>query len=263
VNGLEVENLTFSYGQKQVLKNIHLSLEPGQVTAVIGPNGCGKSTLLKIICGIIYSGDIRFLKLSWNEQDLNRLGLRERVKFVSYLGSDLYFDFPITAFEAVMMGQIPHHPAASWSSTQEEQEQVKSAMMRTGCFDLRNRWMNELSGGEQQLVALARVLVQRASVVLLDETLSRMDLHHQVQAGKILRELAGEGKLVLIVSHDLNLSSEWSDTAVLMVEGTVNASGKLKEILTTERLKQLYPDTPLVLTENPSNGIPKVFFCRN
>jgi iron complex transport system ATP-binding protein len=158
-----------------------------------------------------------------------------------------------------MMGHIPHHPAVSMTHSEVEVKRVREAMEKAGCLNLEHRLIRELSSGEQQLVAIARAIVQASPVIFLDETLSRMDLHHQMHVGKLLREFAGEGKLILLVSHDLNLSSEWSDSAVLMFEGKLTYYGKLKEALTEGNLKSLYPHTPLLVSLNPSSEAPKVF----
>jgi iron complex transport system ATP-binding protein len=269
MNGLLIKNVSHRYGNTFALDQVSLELPAGQVVALIGPNGCGKSTLLKLISGIVSSPSGRKKRILpspnlpssilWKGEALDLLPLGMRAQRVSYLGPDLQFDFPMTAYEAVMMGHIPHHPAASWQHSESEHRQVEAAMGQAECWSFRNRFIGELSGGEQQLVGLARILVQATPIVLLDETLSRMDLRHQVQAGRIMRDLTRAGRLVLLVSHDLNLSSEWADSAVLMSAGKVLHCGGLNETLTRSNLSAIYPGVPLTVAPNPLSGVPKVF----
>jgi iron complex transport system ATP-binding protein len=117
-----------------------------------------------------------------------------------------------------------------------------------------------LSGGERQLVALSRALVQGARVLFLDEALSRMDLHHQAAVGQLMVELAAEGYAFILVSHDINIASEWARTALMLRRGTRIAYGPIREVLTQERVLELYPGSKLVVGSNPATGAPKVFF---
>ena len=135
-------------------------------------------------------------------------------------------------------------------------------MVRCFCWALRDRDLHTLSGGERQLVALARALVQGAKVFLLDESLSRMDLHHQAAIGKLLTELAAESFSILLVSHDINIASEWARTALLMKGGRRIAHGPIRDVLNEKNIRALYPSSDLVVGVNPASGAPKVFFGR-
>ncbi len=257
---VSIFGVCFSYGKNSVLREVSFELDRGKITALLGPNGSGKSTLLKIISGILPlqspdSGQIRF-----SGTDFLSLSAPARARQIAYVPADLLAEFPLTAFEAVMMGQICHHPNLFNSSSQAERDQAHWAMEECLCWHLRERDLHSLSGGERQLVTLARALVQGAKVFLLDETLSKMDLNHQAAAGKLLRKWVSRGYSIVLVSHDLNLATEWADECVLLKQGEKIAWGPTREIITTERIRALYPGPELIVAPHPSTGMPKVFF---
>jgi iron complex transport system ATP-binding protein len=136
------------------------------------------------------------------------------------------------------------------------------AMEQFHCWDWRDRDLQTLSGGERQLVSLARAFAQGARILFLDESLSQMDLHHQAHTGKLLKKMTEQGYAVVLVSHDVNLAAEWADTALLLGprgQGKI-AHGPMREVLTEQNLKKLYPGADLVVGTNPVSHAPKVFF---
>jgi iron complex transport system ATP-binding protein len=173
---------------------------------------------------------------------------------MTYVGADLHPEFPLTAHEAVRMGRICH------GGTSSEDPEVRKAMEMTFCWTLRDRDLHTLSGGERQLVSLARAIAQGSRILLLDEALSRMDLNHQAEIGRLLRKLAAEGLSIILVAHDVNLASEWADTAVLLKGGKTLARGKMAEVLTEATVRELYPSVALSVGKNPITGTPKIFF---
>jgi iron complex transport system ATP-binding protein len=185
---------------------------------------------------------------------------RTRARSVAYVPPDIRADFPLTAQEAVLLGRIPQSTALVRQATPEDRSAVQAAMERCFCWGLRHRDLHTLSGGERQLVTLARALAQGARVLLLDEALSRMDLNHQAAMGVRLRELASEGYAIVLVAHDFNLGCEWADSALLLKDGKKIGLGPVREVLTTEKLKELYPGANLILAASPVSGVPKVYF---
>ncbi len=260
ISGISVYGLSFRYpgSTTDVLSGVSLELDRGKVIALLGPNGCGKSTLLKIFAGITPGQH----KVRISGGLLSELPAWRRAQRIAYVAPEFRSEFPMTAFEAVLLGRICQsaHAAALWGRKQEDEHAVIAAMTRTGCLGLRHRELQSLSGGERQLVALARALVQGAKILLLDEALSRMDLHHQALCGKLLRELVSEGFLIIVVAHDLNLACEWADECVVLLGGKLLAQGSVSETLTPERLRVLYPGAQLVISPSPATGVPKVFF---
>ena len=256
---LGVYGLGYEYAGRRVLEDVSFELEPGEILSLLGPNGSGKSTLLKAIAGILPagSGQVRYLG-----QDTRGLSLSERARRIAYLGADLTAQFPMTAEQAVLLGRSSQGGSLLRLSSGEDRGAVEQAMRRCHCWDWRARDLHTLSGGERQLVGVARALVQGAQVLLLDESLSRMDLHHQAAMGRLLGELAAQGYCAVIVSHDVNIASEWAHTALLLKAGRRLACGPIREVLTEARVRELYPDSRLVVGVSPASGAPKVFFGR-
>lgn len=253
--------ISHSFGGRKVLDDVSIELRRGEVSALLGPNGSGKTTLMKIIAGILQvsasSGLIRYRRVPASE-----LPAYERARRVAYIGPELSAEFPMTAYEAVMLGRTCHGSGLLRRLSREDRDLAHWAMERARCWQLRERDLHTLSGGERQLVAIARALAQQAKVLLLDEALSKMDLHHQAQIGRLLRQLASEGWSILLVAHDVNLAAEWSDRCLLLKDGRPVAEGPVAEVLTEERLRQVYPDAGIHVGSNPMTAKPQIFFCK-
>jgi iron complex transport system ATP-binding protein len=251
--------VSVSFGGRRVLEEVSFELEPGSFTALLGPNGSGKSTLLKACAGVISPDEGR---IRYQGVDLVERSARERARIVTYVAPELTAEFPLTAAETVMLGQVSGAQGLLTLSRPADREAVREAMERCQCWELRERELHSLSGGERQLVALAKALVQQPKVLLLDETLSRMDLHHQARVGVLLQRLAREsGVAVMLVAHDVNLATEWSGHCVLLRAGKLVVSGPIQATWTTEALRKLYPEAILSIRDDAS-GKPKVSFDR-
>ncbi len=245
----------------KILDDISFNMQHGEIIALFGPNGAGKSTLLKLISGILplrgpgCSGQVQYLN-----QDLLSLPHALRAQKIVYVGADFKTEFPITAEESVFLGKICQKKCFLWKISQKDRDLVRWAMDICGCWHLRSRNLASLSSGERQLVALARALTQGSRILLLDEALSRMDLNHQDLIGKMLKHLAQQGWSILIVSHDVNLATEWADSGILLKKGKKVFQGKIREVMTTDKMKILYPDTHFIQGSHPITQSPKVFF---
>ena len=249
-----------TYPQRK-LDEISFEISRGEFIALIGPNGSGKSTLMKIMAGVLplertlnphsASGIIRYLG-----QDFFSMKSNRRAQAIAYVAPDLKADFPLTAEETVSLGRT-----CQWGSSQtENQDAVHWAMEKCLCWNLRDRFLGTLSGGERQLVALAKALAQGAKILLLDEALSGMDLHHQIALGKMLKGLTREGWTVILVAHDVNLAAEWADTGLFLRDGKKIFHGPIRDVLTTEKIRALYPGADLMVGAHPLHGTPKIFF---
>ena len=256
---LSVQGISLSYSGRQVLRDLSFELMQGEVLALLGPNGSGKSTLMKVIAGLQspQAGTVKYLGTDVATQSLSWRAAR-----VAYVGADISAQFPMTAQQAVLLGRSCLRGGGLFRlSTSEDLKAVEEAMKRCFCWELRERDLHTLSGGERQLVAIARALVQGARVLFLDESLSRMDLNHQAAMGKLLTELAAQGFGILLVSHDINVASEWSRSALLIRQGARVAFGPIREVLNEANIKALYPGAELVVGANPVSGAPQVFFA--
>ena len=213
--------------------------------------------MLKLLAGIIPanaplgSGAIRI-----QAEELRTFSAAARARMIAYVGAELRTEFPLTAYDVVALGRTCH-------GSDRRPDLIQAAMERTSCWSLRGRDVRTLSGGERQLVLLARALAQRSRVLLLDEALSRMDLHHQAMSGALLRSLAEEGYAIILVAHDLNLAAEWASRCILLKEGKLLAQGPIESTLTDLNLSKLYPHARLSVAPSPASGAPKVFFGKN
>lgn len=243
-----------------MLREVGFDLAAGEILALLGPNGSGKSTLMKAIAGILPRSAIDCGTVAYEGADLAAHRLSWRASRIAYIGADISAQFPMTAEQAVMLGRSCRGEGLLKLATREDEQAVERAMRQCHCWRLRSRDLATLSGGERQLVALSRALAQGARVLLLDEALSRMDLHHQAAMGGLLAELASLGYAVILVSHDINIASEWARSALLIDRGGVIARGAIGEALTEANVRALYPGADLFVGSNPVTGAPKVFF---
>jgi iron complex transport system ATP-binding protein len=212
---ISVKNLNFSYGENVVLRDINLQAPEGKFTVVLGKNGSGKSTLLKLIAGLLpyQSGHIEI-----SGSDLKRLKISERAKLIGYLPQFHTPAFPFTVEEVVLTGR------ASYVFTipgRKDREKTDEAIEKAGIKHLRQRPYTDLSGGERQLVMIARVLAQEPKVVLLDEPLSHLDLSNQVRFLALIRELVLSGLTVMTVLHDPNIAFMHADNFILIKSGAI------------------------------------------
>jgi len=246
---LETSSLSLTLGDRAVLSDLTLELAPGAIIGLVGPNGAGKSSLLRTLNGFHpeASGTI-----SIGGDSLASLSPRARARRITYVAADLETDFPITTEEFVALGGFAL-PAG-------ETPPVRSAMVETGCWDYRSRYLAELSSGERQRAHFARALHQGSKWICLDESFSRLDLHHQARIGELLRTYVKRGTSFLFVSHDLNFTTDLAERCVLLREGRVVAEGKTSETVNAENIRKLYPDADVVLTPHPVTGAMKVYF---
>ncbi|AJC71660.1 iron ABC transporter permease [Thermococcus guaymasensis DSM 11113] len=195
-------NVSFSYGDREVLRDVSFEACRGRLLAIIGPNGAGKSTLLKCIAGILRPrGEVRLDGI-----DLLNLGPKERARFVSYVPQASVPEFNFTIEEFVEMG------------TYFTGGSVRDALQKVGFWERRSESVLSLSGGEYQLVLLARALAQGGKVLLLDEPTSHLDINHALMIMELLKELKEE-KIVVAVLHDLNLALRYADNLLILKNG--------------------------------------------
>ncbi len=217
-----------------VLDGITLDVVAGEVLVIVGPNGAGKSTLLGVL-----SGERRPVRGAvWiDERDVAGIRHSELARLRSVLTQENQVSFPFRVIEIVSMGRAP------WARTIEGREDiaaVSSAMDAADITHLANRRYTALSGGERARVSLARVLAQRAQTVFLDEPTASLDLRHQEEVMRIARRLAGEGRAVVVVLHDLSLASAYADRLALIAAGRLEAIGSPADVLTEERIERVY-----------------------
>lgn len=251
---LDVCSLSVAYGTHLVLQDIDLHVAAGTVLAVIGPNGAGKSTLIRAVSGVMPRQNGRVLI---NGCPLHDLSPQQRAHYLAVVPQARSLPAAFTVRQTVLLGRTPH---LGWmgKSSVADHERVKWALMRTQTEALAERRVGELSGGEQQRVLLARALAQDAPVLLLDEPTTYLDLQHQAGLLNLVRELATEKNLaVLMVLHDLNLASLYADQVALLVNGRIHISGTPAEVLTSDNLSTVF-QVPVQVIPHPAYGTPLV-----
>ena len=213
---LEVANLRLSHGSRIVLRSASFRAGNGEFLALVGINGAGKSTLLDIIAGL-RKPTAGSVSISGRNQSV--WNLRELSQRVSHLPQSVHADLPYTAEQLVAMGRYPH--TNRWFESDEDHSFIQDAMQRTHCWDYRRRSFRSLSGGERQRVLLAACLAQNASILLLDEPSTFLDIEQQLHCFTVLREEARTGKLCIAVTHDLNLALTHCSRVLILSEGIV------------------------------------------
>jgi iron complex transport system ATP-binding protein len=250
----------FAYSGRTILDGVDLTLEPGQTTAVLGPNGAGKSTLLKLLTGELTPSAGEIL---WGETPLDAMAGRDLAVRRAVMPQASTLSFPFSAFEVVMLGRTPH---VRRRERADDVEAVWQALERANAVHLASRRYTTLSGGERQRVDFARAVAQIESpnpgdlggrVLMLDEPTSNLDLSSQHDLLRRASNLAAEGVAVLVILHDLNLASAYSDRIVVLSEGRVAAEGAPWAVLTPEIVRAAF-GLSVVVTANPCGDCPLV-----
>lgn len=232
---LEINNLAFSYTGNPVLNDFNLKVKFGEVLGIVGPNGSGKSTLLKCMNRILKTEKNTILI---DNKDISTIGLKELAKVMGYVPQSSKNVFPFTVFDVVLMGRRPY---IQWSLGQNDREIVAKILEYLGIAHLGMRYFNELSGGEQQKVIIARALAQQPEIILLDEPTSSLDIRHQLEILCILRTLAERKHCSVIISmHDLNLACRFSDRLLLIKDGQIYSVGTPETVMTEENIEAVY-----------------------
>lgn len=243
---LTVEHLSFRYGKRLILDDISFSVPAGSVLALLGQNGTGKTTLLKSLCGILEPFEGKSLA---DEEELFKMPIGKRAKYVAYVPQHMGNIFPVRVIDAVMMGRMPFvrfHPG------QEDKEMVYSLIKKMELERYAFSKITELSGGERQRVFIARALAQQPRILLLDEPTSSMDMKNQLHTMTIVRQLAKEENLTVVVSiHDLNLAAMFCSRFLMLKDGKIFASGSAQEVITEQNIREVYGvDTKILPIEN-------------
>lgn len=233
---LAVQGLAVAKGGKTILSNIAFTAPVGAITGLVGPNGAGKSTLLTALLGLVpATGAVGF-----EEQDLLALSRRDRARRAAFVEQSANTEERLTARDVVALGRIPFQSALAASGSAEDDAIIADALAETGMSAFAARRFDTLSGGEQQRVHIARALAQQPDLLVLDEPTSHLDIGAQLQLLALLRRRARAGTTVLVALHDLNLAIRSCDHLVLLAKGRMVAEGAPMDILTPDRLRDIY-----------------------
>ncbi|MBN1622070.1 MAG: ABC transporter ATP-binding protein [Endomicrobiales bacterium] len=256
---LDIQSLTCGYDGKDIVRDVTFQARQGSFLGIIGPNGAGKTTMFRAITGILKpkSGNIFF-----RDKDISAFSRYEVAKHVSTMPQLLDTPFSFTVFEFVLMGRFPH--LRRWEKPKKHDiDIIEESLAITDTRELKDRRINEISGGEKQRVILAQALAQEPELLLLDEPIAHLDIGHQVHILDLIKKLNREKNLtVVMILHDLNMAGEYCDELILMNEGTIYKSGAPYEVLTYENIEKVYK-TIVVVKENPISKKPHVVLVSN
>jgi iron complex transport system ATP-binding protein len=246
---LEAKHLSFRYRVDSVLNDLCIKAEP-MVTAVIGPNAAGKSTLLKCLCGILKPEGSILL----DGKDLKAYKNGDLLQAVSYLPQDSSSNAALTVFEAVLLGRLN---SLSWTVADEDLSLTLDALEKLGIEDLAKAPLNELSGGQKQMVSIAQSIAKKPAVLLMDEPTNSLDLQHQLELFDLIRTITKDTDMTTVVAlHDLNLAARYGDRIVLLNHGMVEATGSPESVITEEMIRAVYGVNARVTLDD--EGIPQV-----
>jgi len=234
---LEVKNLYAGYNGIDVIFDINFNVQEGESLCVLGPNGCGKSTLLRSIARIInYRGNVLI-----NNSSISSMPRKELAKKIALLNQNEQIFFPYTVYETVSMGRYAYSQGFLKNLSAEDKIIIEDIVKKLDIWDIKDRMIDGLSGGTLQRVFLARTLAQTPDIILLDEPANHLDLKHQIELLKFLKDWVKEnGKILIGVFHDLNLARHFGDNALIMNKGKTAAKGKINEILNSDVLSGVY-----------------------
>ena len=221
-------------GNAEVLSDISIDFPRGRWTSIVGPNGAGKSTLLKVLAGLIpYAGSVELLG-----QPVQAMPAKQRAQQLSWLGQNEASADDLTAYDVTMLGRLPHQPWLAPAS-QADHAAVEKALRSTHAWDWRARALGQLSGGERQRVLLARALAVEAEVLLMDEPLANLDPPHQTDWLLLTKALAGSGKTVISVLHEISFALQ-ADEVVVLAGGRVTHQGACSDAISHRAIETVF-----------------------
>ncbi len=232
---ITIKELSKSFGKKSVIENVTLQIQPGAITSFIGPNGAGKSTLLSMVSRLL---DADTGEVFLDQTDVKKMKSDAFAKRVAILRQANHLNIRLTVRELVSFGRYPY---SKGRLNEEDEKIVDQALEYLNLTDMQDKMLDELSGGQKQRAFISMVIAQDTEYILLDEPLNNLDMKHSVQIMKILRKLVDElGKTVVIVLHDINFASVYSDRIVALKDGRLVKDGPAHEIINSESLRDVY-----------------------
>ena len=253
VTAIDVREATFRYRSGKGLLGVSFSAAPGERVGVVGPNTAGKSTLLRLLSKVLAPQRGAVLI---HGRDISRVGRLTLAREVAVVPQDFQVAFPFSVSDVVLMGRYPHATNGAWGA--RDRAVAREAMETVGIADLADRRVDEISGGERQLVSLARALAQEPSLLLLDEPTAHLDLRHQRDVVEtVFASPTDRVRTTILVSHDLNLAAAYCDRLLLLSDGTVQAFGTPQEVMTPHQLERAY-GCPVEIELDPVSDRPRV-----
>lgn len=233
---MKSENVSLQLGNRAILKAVSMEASKGEFIGLIGPNGSGKSTWLRALSGLLpyKKGSIQI-----DGKEIKKYSANQLARLVGYVPQDTTLEFDFRVRDIVLMGRHAYIPRFGFESA-ADYERAEEALHKTAISYLSERSVMSLSGGQRQMVFIAKALAQEPSILLLDEPISALDINRQLQVLELIRSLVEEGMIAIAALHDLNLAARFCDKLILLKEGEVIASGKPEDVLTVETIEESY-----------------------
>jgi iron complex transport system ATP-binding protein len=251
---LTLRKAGFRYSTSWAVRGVDLDVFPGEMLGILGPNGSGKTTLLKLLDGMVLPHEGEVLVRGKSMVTLNR---GEIAKVVAMVAQENFFRFSFSVLEVVLMGRFPHLGRLQFERS-KDMEIAVDALRATHSLELSERSIHGLSGGEKQRVLLARALAQEPGVILLDEPTSFLDLKYKKGIFDLIASLtAGKGLSVVVVSHDLDLVSQYCHRIAMLKNGSVHMTGTPDQVISAANIEKVY-ECAVLVDRNPFSGKPRV-----
>jgi len=252
---IRVEHLTLAYGERLILEDLHFRVAAGEFVGLLGANGSGKSTLLAGLTGWLPAreGEVFF-----GGRPMSQWPPRALARQVAMVPQYNWVSSPFTCWEVVLMGRYPYRRRFQGES-REDLDAARAAMAATQTRALAPRLITQVSGGERQLVILARALAQTTPILFLDEATASLDVRHKLEIFELLRHLNENGLTILAAMHDLNLATQYCHRLIFLKDGEVFRDGETAQVCTPEVLEAVY-GTPVLVQGHPTTGRPCVHF---
>ncbi|OZU88986.1 iron ABC transporter ATP-binding protein [Virgibacillus indicus] len=232
---VDIKNVFKMYNQKKVIEDVSVKIEKGNITSFIGPNGAGKSTLISMVSRLIAKDDG---EITIDGQDILKTKNNELAKKISILKQSNAINLKLTVRELVSFGRFPY---SQGKLKKDDYQKIDEAIDYMELRDMQDKYLDELSGGQRQRAHIAMVIAQDTEYILLDEPLNNLDMRHSVQIMKTLRKLVNElGKTIIIVIHDINFASCYSDNIVALKDGKIVKQGRTCDVIDKCVLKDIY-----------------------
>jgi iron complex transport system ATP-binding protein len=234
---LSASGIGVRLGGREILRDIALTISPGELIAVAGPNGAGKSTLLRVLAGLTPpdAGSVRL-----GDVDMRTIDRRSLGRAIAYLPQDRTVHWPLKVRAVVALGRIPHGSGPQRGESDIDRAMIQAALKQTDTEALADRSIGELSGGERARVLIARALAQDAGILIADEPAAGLDPAHALALFETFVAIAAQGRAVIVALHDLSLALRYCPGAMLLKDGEVAASGRARDVLTEPIIARVY-----------------------
>ena len=239
---IKVEGVTFSYSSTPALRGVTVEIPPRTFTAVLGPNGSGKTTLLRVMAKILkpHGGAVYV-----EGREVRKWG-NNLYKVLGYVPQRVAPIGRIRVYDFVLSGRKPH---MGFFPSAEDYKAVEETLRTVGAWHLKDRVLEELSGGELQLVLIAKALALKPKALLLDEPLNNLDVKNQLAILRLMRRLSAEASVVAVL-HDINVAYRYADYVIFMKKGVIHVAGPTEEVFTEEVIEKIYDVPVKILREH-------------